>query len=111
VGHAKVILGLANEVNQRAAAERIIKDSLSVRQTEHLVARLLAREAGSAAKPGQTAPLPRDAHLSSLEAKLRERLGTKVHLRYAHGKGAVEITFFSDADLERILQILGVSPD
>jgi ParB family chromosome partitioning protein len=111
VGHAKVILGLASEPNQRAAAERIIKDSLSVRQTEGLVARLLAREAGALTKPGQITPLPRDAHLASLENRLRERLGTRVHLRYAHGKGALEVTFFSDAELERILQVLGISPD
>ena len=111
VGHAKVILGLASELNQRAAAERIIKDGLSVRQTEGLVARLLAREAGAVTKPGQITPLPRDAHVASLENRLRERLGTRVHLRYAHGKGALEVTFFSDAELERILQVLGISPD
>ena len=109
VGHAKVILGLASELNQKAAAERIIKDGLSVRQTEGLVARLLAREAGAVTKPGQITPLPRDAHVASLENRLRERLGTKVHLRYAHGKGALEVTFFSDAELERILQILGIT--
>jgi len=40
--------------------------------------------------------------------QLRERLGTKVHLRYAQGKGALEIVFFSDAELERVLQLLGV---
>ena len=57
------------------------------------------------------APLTRDTHVANLESQLRERLGTKVHLRYAHGKGALEITFFSDAELERILQILGVTPD
>jgi ParB family transcriptional regulator, chromosome partitioning protein len=111
VGHAKVILGLSSESNQRAAAERIIKDGLSVRQTEGLVARLLAREVGTATKPGQMTPLPRDAHVASVESKLRERLGTKVHLRYVHGRGALEITFFSDAELERILQIVGLSPD
>ncbi len=68
-------------------------------------------EAGPAAKPGVKLPLTQDAHVSSLENKLRERLGTKVHLRYAHGKGALEITYFSDAELERILQLLGVTAD
>ena len=38
-------------------------------------------------------------------------LGPKFILRYAQGKGALEIAFFSDAELERILQILGVNPD
>ena len=109
VGHAKVILGLASETQQRIAFERILKEGLNVRQTEGLVARLQAREAGI--RPGPITPLTRDAHVADLENQLRERLGTKVHLRYAHGRGALEVAFFSDAELERILQVLGVKPD
>src|SRR5437660_10394127 len=108
VGHAKVILGLISEKQQKIAAERILKEGLNVRQTEGLVARLQARESGASTKPGAT-PLSRDAHLANLEDQLRQRLGTKVHLRYVQGKGAVEISFFSDAELERVLQILGVT--
>ena len=111
VGHAKVILGLATETQQRLAFERIVKEGLNVRQTEGLVARLQAREAGAAARSGPITPQNRDAHLTDLENQLRERLGTKVHLRYAHGRGALEVAFFSDAELERILQVLGVTPD
>jgi len=109
VGHAKVILGLASETQQRLAFERILKEGLNVRQTEGLVARLQAREAGAVARPGPISAASRDAHVASLESQLRERLGTKVHLRYAHGRGALEVAFFSDAELERILQILGVT--
>jgi ParB family chromosome partitioning protein len=111
VGHAKVILGLASEQNQRLASERILNEGLNVRQTEALVARLQARETGAITTPVPPTPLTRDAHVASLENQLRERLGTKVHLRYAQGKGALEITFFSDSELERILQVLGISPD
>jgi ParB family chromosome partitioning protein len=46
-----------------------------------------------------------------MENRLRERLGTKVHLRYAQGKGALEVSFYSDDELERILHILGISLD
>ena len=109
VGHAKVILGLASEQNQRLAAERIMKEGLNVRQTEALVTRLQARESGAVNGPVPPTPLTRDAHVASLEDQLRERLGTKVHLRYVQGKGALEITFFSDSELERILHILGVA--
>jgi ParB family chromosome partitioning protein len=56
-------------------------------------------------------PLPTDAHVADLENKLRERLGTKVHLKYSQGKGALEISFFSDDELERVLQILGIQTD
>ena len=109
VGHAKVILGLATERQQKHAADRILRDSLNVRQTETLVSHLQAREATPGANVLTIAPKPKDAHVADLENKLRERLGTKIHLRYAQGKGALEITFFSDDELERILRILGIA--
>jgi ParB family chromosome partitioning protein len=111
VGHAKVILGLAGEQLQKLAAERILRGNLNVRQTETLVAHLQAREDSLLTKPNPAAPHVRDTHVASVEDQLRERLGTKVRLRYAQGKGALEITFFSDAELERILHILGITQD
>jgi ParB family chromosome partitioning protein len=111
VGHAKVILGLVGEKQQKLAAERIIKEGLNVRQTEGLVARLQTREAGGGSKAGPIKPLAHDAHVANVENRLRERLGTKVQLRYKEGKGALEISFFSDAELQRILEIVGVGAD
>ncbi len=111
VGHAKVILGLAAERHQKHAADRILRDGLNVRQTEALVTHLQARETSTLTKTPPLAPKSKDTHVASLENQLRERLGTKVNLRYAQGKGALEITFFSDAELERILSLLGISPD
>jgi len=108
VGHAKVVLGLATEKLQQQAAERVIKEGLNVRQTEGLVAKLQARAAGPAT-PSAITPLTQDAHVRDLENRIREKLGTKVHLRYSQGKGGLEISFFSDDELERILQILGIS--
>ena len=46
-----------------------------------------------------------------LEDKLREKFGTKVQLRYTQGKGVVEISFFSDDELQRVLEILEVSSE
>src|ERR1700722_14971904 len=107
VGHAKVILSLANEKQQKMAADRVLKDGLNVRQTEALVARVQAR--GTTAKtPGNGTPLVHDANVADLENRLRERFGTKVRLKYSQGKGSLDIAFFSDDDLERILQIVGV---
>jgi ParB family transcriptional regulator, chromosome partitioning protein len=107
VGHAKVVLGLATEKQQQLAAERVIKEGLNVRQTEGLVAKLQARAEGPA-KTGAITPLTKDAHVADLENRIREKLGTKVQLRYSQGKGGLEISFFSDDELERILQILGI---
>jgi ParB family chromosome partitioning protein len=110
VGHAKVILGLADDKQQSLAAERVIKEALNVRQTEGLIAKLQARGT-RAPKPGVVVPLPTDAHVADLENKLRERLAVKVQLKYAHGKGAIEISFFSDEELERVLQLLGIQSE
>jgi ParB family chromosome partitioning protein len=112
VGHAKVILGLPDEKGQQLAAERVVKDGLNVRQTEGLVAKLQARAAKTTGDSAQTpAVVPVDSNLARLEEKLREKFGTKVQLKYAHGRGAVEISFFSDDELQRVLEILNVSAD
>lgn len=112
VGHAKVVLGLSGATEQKLAAERIIKLGLNVRQTEELVTRLQQHPSETAARThGGTALAIRDVHVTNLETRLRERLGTKVQLRYRQGKGALDIRFFSDAELERILQIMGVSAE
>jgi ParB family chromosome partitioning protein len=110
-GHAKVILGLKQAKDQIAAAKRVIKKELSVRQTEELLGALGQAtpdktKRGSARKRSAT-----DAHILDLESKLRERLGTKVSLRYRKGKGSVDIKFFNDEDLQRILENLGIKAD
>ncbi|MCI0746292.1 MAG: ParB/RepB/Spo0J family partition protein [Verrucomicrobia subdivision 3 bacterium] len=109
VGHAKVILGLAGAAEQKLAAERVIRDGLNVRTTETLVARL-QQPAGPGRNGGGKQPAPA-SHVADLESRLRERFGTRVQLRYKQGKGSLEVRFFSDDDLERILQIVGVSLD
>ena len=112
VGHAKVILGLSDERQQIIATERALKDGLNVRQTEGLVAKLQARGGKLISETAKTkAIVPIDSNIGRLEEKLREQFGTKVHLKYSHGKGAVEISFFSDDELQSVLEKLGVNAD
>jgi ParB family transcriptional regulator, chromosome partitioning protein len=110
VGHAKVLLSLPDHPRQLLAADRILRQSLNVRQTEDLVAQLQDRADSSRTsaprKAGST-----DPHVDQIQTRLRERLGTKVELRYRQGRGAVQIHFFDDDDLERVLSILGIPPD
>jgi len=109
VGHAKVILGLPSPEDQRLAADRVLKKSLNVRQTETLVASLQNQ---SGQKTGaKKSPVATDAHLAALQDRLQQRFGTKVRLTYHQGKGAVEIKFFSNDDLERFLKIAGIDLD
>jgi len=109
-GHAKAILGLKNAKDQIAAAKRAIKKELSVRQTEELVAALGQAVPGKVRR-GPAAKGAANTHILDLEGKLRDRLGTKVALRYRKGKGSVDIKFFNDEDLQRILEALGIEAD
>ncbi len=112
VGHAKVILGISNADDQTYLAQRSLKESWSVRQIEDCVAHY---QSGARRQPGGprsvSVPATRDANVESLETRLRERLGTKVTLRYRKGRGSLDIRFFSDEELERVLAILGVNAD
>ncbi len=112
VGHAKVILGLVLESEQKLAAERIMKEGLSVRETEVMIAAMQGKSSASEGvrHSAKKAP-PKDAHVADLERKLQERFGTRVALKYKAGKGSVEIRFFNDDDLERVLQVAGIPMD
>jgi ParB family chromosome partitioning protein len=110
VGHAKVILGLPTIDEQKMASEKILAGGFNVRQTEELITHLQQPKPSGLA----TAPpthLGRDAHVVDLENRLRERFGTKVQLRYNKGKGFLQVQFFSDDELDRVLQVAGVSVD
>jgi ParB family transcriptional regulator, chromosome partitioning protein len=109
VGHAKAILGVTNWDEQKLAVERVLKDGLNVRQTEALMATL--SKPGGAKKTSNGTLVVVDTHVASLEEKLQQVFGTKVGLKYKGGKGSIDIKFFSDDDLERILKIAGVQMD
>lgn len=111
VGHAKVILGLADPNLQQTAFERVLGTGLTVRQTEELVAALQSPK--SQVQDSTSSPVGplRDLHVVDLENKLRERFATKVALRYKAGKGSVEVRFTNDEELNRVLEVMGVSLD
>jgi ParB family chromosome partitioning protein len=111
-GHAKVLLGLTEPTLQASAAEQVLQRGLNVRQTEELVAQLLAPR--PTPTPSGTSPHAapgRDPHVVDVENRLRERLATKVALRYRAGRGSLEIRFHSDDELNRILELVGIAFD
>jgi len=111
VGHAKAILGLPTAAEQTLAAEKILRNALNVRQTEEMVAdwqKIATETSGSRGGPRSR---PLDPHVRQIQDQVRERVGTKVQLRYRNGKGSLQIQFFNDEDLERVLGILGVRID
>jgi ParB family transcriptional regulator, chromosome partitioning protein len=113
VGHAKAILGLDDPDRQKLAADKVMRAGLNVRQTEELVSRLQSSPAlapGAVSAKGKSLEM-RDVHIADLENKLQQILGTKVQFRYRQGKGSIEIRFFTDDDLQRVLELLGIKGD
>lgn len=112
VGHAKVLLSVPESSRLQKLAQRVMAETLNVRQTEQLAARWNGTPGSPApatvAPPASPSP---DPHVADVENRLRERLGTAVHLRYRRGQGAVEIRFFSDDELNRLLGLIGVPLD
>src|SRR5437588_265035 len=107
----ELILGLNRAEEQKLAAERIIKQSLNVRQTEELVAHWRNRGAAAAGAKSTSLSRSKESHVADLEHRLQERFGTRVDLRYRRGKGALQIHFYNDADLQRVLEIIGMRLD
>ncbi|MBM3823349.1 MAG: ParB/RepB/Spo0J family partition protein [Verrucomicrobia bacterium] len=113
-GHAKAILALNSAEEQRLACDKIIRDGLTVRAAEDLAQRLSAgAHPDSSRRSGRrgNAAGGGNPHAARLESRLQERFQTRVRLRYRQGKGSIEIQFFSDEDLERVLGAVGLNPE
>ena len=100
-GHARALLALDREADQIRARDRIVKGGLSVRGAEALVRRLKGPGAAGRRRPR------RDHNLAALEDRLRGALGTKVRIARRGRGGRVEIEFYSEEDLDRLLELLG----
>jgi ParB family chromosome partitioning protein len=113
VGHAKVLLALQNPDEQLLIAERTIRESATVRTTERLVAAQLDRQGlvrvGKAGGPAQGNSVGTQNAITDLEGRLRERLTTHVTIHHSEKKGRIEIQYYGNDDLDRILLLLGVS--
>lgn len=105
VGHGKVLLQLKDPKLQVEAARRVEKSSLTVRQTEALVAKLLAPEPKPAPGREELPPVYR-----SICEQLSGDFGTKVNISFrGKSNGIIEIPYAGKEDLVRILQLFGIS--
>ena len=101
MGHARLLAGLKNSEDQWSLRNAIIKRGLSVRQSEALAKR--GKESTSKDKKGSA----KDPYLRSLEDNLKRSLGTKVEIKKRGKKGSVVVHFYSDDELDRLLELLG----
>jgi len=99
-GHARVLVTIESPLAQKGVRDLIIKKSLSVRQTEDLVKKILAPKKPKSPK-NET-----DHYIESLSKDLQRSLGTKVIIRRKGKKGKIIIEFYSDEDLGRLIDQL-----
>ncbi len=102
MGHAKVLLSLDEGVRQKQLFRRILEKGLSVRETENAARRMSESETpGKVRKPDAMAP-----SRAAVEEQLRDALGTRVRVRGEGGRGQIEIEFYSEEDLGRIVDLI-----
>ena len=108
VGHAKVLLGLKVHEEQRLLAEKILRQSSTVRTTERMVARQLGSLGGTRRR--KHAETVSTAGLKDLENRLQQHLATHVTIHHGEKRGRIEIEFYGSDDLQRVVGALGLPP-
>ena len=103
-GHGRAILPLENDA-QYEIAQKIIDNSLSVRETEKLVKRIL-NDAVEEKTSERRKPL--NPYYKDVRDRLQDHFGTKVNLNANKNKGKIEIEYYSEEDLQRILDIINI---
>jgi ParB family transcriptional regulator, chromosome partitioning protein len=101
MGHGRALLGLKQKKMIPAISDKVMKENLNVRQLESLVQKMnenVSRET--------TKTINKDIFIEEKESQLREIFGTTVSIKKTKNKGKIEIEFFSEDDLERILELL-----
>jgi len=101
MGHARLLAGFKKSQDQWALRNTIIKRGLSVRQSEALAKR------GTGSTNTILKGSAKDPYLRSLEDNLKRSLGTKVEIRKRGKKGTVVVHFYSNEELDRLLELLG----
>jgi ParB family transcriptional regulator, chromosome partitioning protein len=108
VGHAKVLLALKSAEEQLLVAEIILRRKSTVRGTERLVARQLGIARSRRKSRGGGNNNASSAVIDDLQERLQQHLGTHVKIQHGEKSGRIEIDYYGNEDLQRILSMLGL---
>ncbi len=107
VGHAKVLLALKAPEEQLLVAETVLRRNATVRATERLVARQLGIGRSRRKRAGELTVT--SAAIEDLRNRLQQHLGTHVMLHHGEKRGRIEIEYYGNDDLQRIVAALGLT--
>lgn len=102
-GHARALLAISDPALQHRLTEIVVKQGLNVRQTEKLVKRHSGRDNANVSRETKK---KRPAEIVDLEQRLATSLGTQVRLLPGRKRGKIEIVYYDNDDLERLLELL-----
>lgn len=108
-GHARALLSVADPERQRAVWRRAVSEQLTVREAERLCRDAGVRDVSRETNAGRNPPAERDPNILALEEELRRLFGTRVTITVGRDKSRIEIEFYSEDDLTRILTLLGAA--
>ncbi|TZE80754.1 ParB/RepB/Spo0J family partition protein [Calorimonas adulescens] len=103
-GHAKALLGVENPAKQYEVALKVMNEDLSVRETEKIVSKLVEQ---NRAKSKKTREVKKDPIIKNIEDRLEKALGTKVQINTGKKGGKIYIEYYSNEELERIIEVIG----
>lgn len=103
MGHAKAIVALKDKKLIKALADTAIKEQWSVRELEEEVKKL---EEKADTKKAKQKPKRKDPYIDQVEENLREMYRTTVKIRHSNNKGKIELLYYSNDDLNRLLELL-----
>ncbi|MEC5127802.1 ParB/RepB/Spo0J family partition protein [Verrucomicrobiales bacterium BCK34] len=110
-GHAKAILGIKTKAEQRMVADMVVRKKMNVRDTEKLV----SDQINGKSTPKKTAK-PKispqaEVYIRQIQDQLRSRYATNVAITHGDKRGKIEIEYYGNEDLGRVLELMGVSVD
>jgi ParB family chromosome partitioning protein len=105
MGHARALITIDDEDDQERIFKRLIKKGYSVRQTEEAVRALGKEEKKQKSTPSKKPPKKHAPMFKEISSRLRSKLSTKVHIKSKKNGGEIRIDFYSDDELERLLEL------
>jgi ParB family chromosome partitioning protein len=110
-GHAKALLGLKTKAEQRMLADLVVKRKLNVRDTEKLVSETITGKTVNKKTTKTKLSAQAENYIRQIQDQLRGRFATNVAIQHGDKRGKIEIEYYGNEDLGRVLELMGVRLD
>ncbi len=110
-GHAKAILGVKTKSEQRLLADLVVRKKMNVRATEKMVSEHITGKSTSKKVSGAKLSPQAETYIRQIQDQLRGRYSTNIAVKHGEKRGKIEIEYYGNEDLGRILELMGVSLD